>query len=181
MPEGRQRRANAAVTTFAESFLAETAAIVAKLDRSAIERLAAALAELRDGGGRLFVLGVGGSASYALHLAADVRNICQIEAYTPVDNVSELTARINDEGWETSFANWLRASRLGESDGLLILSVGGGDREKNVSVNLVKAIELAKQVGARVFGIVGRDGGFTAASRFSPAPGPQGHQVGIGE
>ena len=120
------------------------------------------LAAVREAGGRLFILGVGGSAGHASHAVNDFRKLCGFEAYAPTDNVSELTARINDEGWDTTFAAWLRASRLGERDGLLVFSVGGGSREKNVSVNLVRALELAQQVGAAVFGIVGRDGGFTA-------------------
>jgi D-sedoheptulose 7-phosphate isomerase len=152
------------VTSFAQRFLLETRAILEKLDGDDVERLAGALADVRDRGGRLFVLGVGGSASYAQHAASDFRKICHFEAYTPTDNVSELTARINDEGWDTSFVNWLQGSRLDRADAILVLSVGGGSREKNVSVNLVKAIELAQRIGAPVFGIVGRDGGFTRAS-----------------
>src|SRR5437660_9798117 len=146
---------------FVTRYLEEVAEIAGRIDREAIGRLLDVLVEVRAAGGRLFILGVGGSAANASHAVNDFRKIAGLEAYTPVDNVSELTARINDEGWDTSFANWLKASRLGKPDGLLILSVGGGDREKNVSVNLVKAIELAKQVGARIYGIVGRDGGFT--------------------
>lgn len=152
------------MSSFSSAFLAETASIVGQLDHEQVERLVEELVSLRERGGRLFALGVGGSATYAQHLAADVRNLCRIEAYTPLDNVSELTARINDEGWETSFAHWLEASNLRAGDALMVLSVGGGDREKNVSANLVRAIELAKQRGARVFGIVGRDGGFTKAA-----------------
>lgn len=147
--------------TFSEAFLAETAGILEKLDRDDIERLAAALAAVREGGGRLFVLGVGGSAAYAQHAASDFRKLCHFEAYTPTDNVSELTARINDEGWDSSFVKWLEGSRLSRNDAILVLSVGGGSREKNVSVNLVRAIELAQRVGAHILGIVGSDGGFT--------------------
>lgn len=152
---------SASLTSFSESFLAETAAILEAIDHDDVERLATTLADVRDNGGRLFVLGVGGSAAYADHAVSDFRKIADFEAYAPTDNVAELTARINDDGWETSFVNWLRGSRLNRRDGLLILSVGGGSREQKVSVNLVLAIELAQQVGARVFGIVGRDGGFT--------------------
>jgi D-sedoheptulose 7-phosphate isomerase len=110
----------------------------------------------------LFVLGVGGSAGHASHAVNDFRKLCGFEAYAPTDNVSELTARVNDDGWESCFANWLRGSRLRRGDGLLVFSVGGGDRERNISANLVRAVELAGAVGARVFGLVGRDGGFTA-------------------
>ena len=116
---------------------------------------------MRDGGGRLFILGVGGSAGHAGHAVNDFRKICGFEAYAPTDNVSELTARVNDEGWDTCFSEWLKGSRLREGDGVLVFSVGGGNREKNVSVNLVRSLELAREVGAKVFGIVGRDGGFT--------------------
>lgn len=124
--------------------------------------MAQALAELRERGGRLFLLGVGGSAGNCSHAVNDFRKLCDIEAYTPTDNVSELTARTNDEGWDTVFTGWLEVSRLGDRDALLIMSVGGGDAERNISVNLVRAIDLAKQRGARIFGIVGRDSGYTA-------------------
>ena len=150
------------MTTFARTFLDETVDILEKLDQDEVERLATGLASVRSGGGRLFVLGVGGSAGHASHAVNDFRKLCGFEAYTPTDNVSELTARINDEGWDTSFSEWLRGSRLGPSDGILVFSVGGGNRESNVSVNLVRALELAQEVGARIFGVVGRDGGFTA-------------------
>ncbi len=148
--------------TFTRTFLDETVSIVERLDHDEIERLAEGLAAIRDAGGRLFILGVGGSAGHAGHAVNDFRKICQFEAYAPTDNVSELTARVNDEGWDTSFSEWLKGSRLGPDDAVLVFSVGGGDREKNVSVNLVRAVELAVEVGARVFGVVGRDGGFTA-------------------
>lgn len=147
---------------FSTGFLAETQAILAQLDAAAIERLATTLAGVRDGGGRLFILGVGGSAGHAGHAVNDFRKLCGFEAYAPTDNVSELTARTNDEGWETTFSAFLRGSRIRAEDGLLIFSVGGGDREKNISANIVAAIEVAKQVGARVTGIVGRQGGYTA-------------------
>jgi D-sedoheptulose 7-phosphate isomerase len=149
------------VSDFADTYLSEAAEILSRLDRRDIEDLAQELAAVRDGGGRLFLLGVGGSASHASHAANDFRKLCGLESYAPTDNVSELTARINDDGWETSYAEWLRGSRLGPSDAVLIFSVGGGDVEQNVSANLVRAIELAREVGARVFGIVGRDGGYT--------------------
>lgn len=147
--------------SFTQRYLEESVALIRKLDTLAIEALAEGLAEVRDGGGRLFILGVGGSAGHAGHAVNDFRKICDFEAYAPTDNVSELTARVNDEGWDTSFSEWLKVSRLRKGDALLIFSVGGGNREKNVSVNLVKSLELAKEVGARTFGIVGRDGGYT--------------------
>ena len=146
--------------SFIDSFLEETIKIASSIDREAIEQTAVGLASVREGG-RLFILGVGGSAGHASHAVNDFRKICGFEAYCPTDNVSELTARVNDEGWDTSFIEWLRGSRLRKGDALLVFSVGGGNREKNVSVNLVRALELAKEVGAKVFGIVGRDGGYT--------------------
>jgi D-sedoheptulose 7-phosphate isomerase len=149
------------MSDFARRFIDETVRILQRIDLEAVERLAQGLAAVRESG-RLFILGIGGSAGHASHAVNDFRKLCAFEAYAPTDNVSELTARINDEGWEGSLAAWLQASRLRAGDGLLIFSVGGGSREKNISVNLVRAIELAKQVGAKVFGIVGRDGGFTA-------------------
>lgn len=147
---------------FIENHLAETVEIARRLDRDAIGRVAALLAGVRAGGGRLFLLGVGGSAANASHAVNDFRKLCGIEAYAPTDNVSELTARINDDGWAGVFVGWLQASRLRDGDGLLIFSVGGGDAERNVSPNLVEAIRHAKGVGAKVAGIVGRDGGYTA-------------------
>ncbi len=148
--------------TFTDQYLAETVEIVEALDRSRVEKIAAALAQVRDRGGRLFILGVGGSAGHASHAVNDFRKICGIEAYTPVDNVSELTARINDDGWDTAFSGWLEGSRLDADDAILVFSVGGGSAERGVSVNLIKAIEHAKQAGAAVLGIVGRDGGYAA-------------------
>ena len=147
------------MTTFTDQFLGESVDIIKRLDVAAIEALADGLSALRAGGGRLFILGVGGSAGHASHAVNDFRKICGLES--PTDNVSELTARTNDEGWDTTFSEWLKISKLGKADGLLIFSVGGGNREKNVSVNLVRSIELAKERGAKVFGIVGRDGGTT--------------------
>jgi len=146
---------------FSASYLAETKAILEGLDVAALDRIAEGLAEVRASGGRLFILGVGGSAGHASHAVNDFRKICGFEAYTPTDNVSELTARVNDEGWDTTFVNWLQGSRLRAGDGLLVFSVGGGNREKKVSNNLVLALEHGKKVGARIWGIVGRDGGFT--------------------
>lgn len=147
--------------SFSRAFLAETIEVIRQIDADAVDRLAIALGKARDGGGRLFILGVGGSAGHASHAVNDFRKICAFEAYTPTDNVSELTARVNDEGWDTSFAEWLKISRLTAADAILVFSVGGGSVEKNVSVNLVRAIDHAKEKGARVFGIVGKDGGYT--------------------
>lgn len=152
------------MTTFTSNFLDETVSIVRQLDGDAIERLATGLGAVRNSGGRLFILGVGGSAGHAGHAVNDFRKICHLESYAPTDNVAELTARVNDDGWETSFSEWLKGSRIGAGDAVLVFSVGGGNREANVSVNLVRAIEVAVDVGAKVFGIVGRDGGFTAKS-----------------
>jgi D-sedoheptulose 7-phosphate isomerase len=148
--------------SFADTYLAETIRILESLDRVALERMATALASTRDSGGRLFVLGVGGSAAHASHAVNDFRKLCEFEAYAPTDNVSELSARINDDGWESVFAAWLAGSRLRREDAVLVLSVGGGDADRNISANLVRALEHAQDAGARIFGIVGRDGGFTA-------------------
>jgi len=147
---------------FTQSYLEETQKVVAQLDAAAIDKAVDALAAIRERGGRLFILGVGGSAANASHAVNDFRKIGGFEAYAPTDNVSELTARTNDEGWATVFSEWLKGSRIGAKDGLLIFSVGGGNLEKNVSPNLVSAIQVAKQAGASVVGIVGRDGGYTA-------------------
>ncbi|MEI7893413.1 MAG: SIS domain-containing protein [Myxococcales bacterium] len=149
------------MANFSELFLEETVRAIGAIDTAAIEAMAEGLGAVRDGGGRLFLLGVGGSAGHASHAVNDFRKICAFEAYTPTDNVSELTARVNDEGWDTCFSEWLKVSRLGGRDAVLVFSVGGGNRLKNVSVNLVKSLELAREVGAKVFGIVGRDGGYT--------------------
>ena len=148
--------------TFAARFLAEATQIIAALDVAVIERAAQLLAAIRARGGRLFILGVGGSAGNASHAVNDFRKIVDLEAYAPTDNVSELTARTNDDGWASTFVNWLKVSRLNAKDGVLVLSVGGGDLAKNVSPNLVAALQHAKQVQATIIGIVGKDGGFTA-------------------
>ena len=148
--------------SFASGFLAEAAEIATRLDAEAIERLAALLAETRTDGGRLFILGVGGSAGNASHAASDFRKLAGIEAYAPTDNVTELTARTNDEGWATIFEGWLRRSRIRSNDLLLIFSVTGGDLERNVSPNLVRAIQCAREAGAKVAGVVGRPDGYTA-------------------
>lgn len=147
---------------YIEKHLTEAKQIVDRLDRGQILKMIDLLAAVRDAGGRLFILGVGGSAGNASHAVNDFRKICGFEAYAPTDNVSELTARINDDGWDSAYANWLKGSRISGKDALLIFSVGGGNLEKQVSVNLVKALRLGKEAGAKVFGIVGRDGGYTA-------------------
>lgn len=147
---------------YTEQHLKETAEIVAKLDVAAIERLAETLARVRAREGRLFFLGVGGSAANCSHAVNDFRKLAGFEAYAATDNVSELTARTNDEGWETTFAAWLKGSRLTAKDAVFVMSVGGGSVERNVSPNLVRALEFARSVGAAIVGIVGRDGGFTA-------------------
>jgi D-sedoheptulose 7-phosphate isomerase len=149
------------MASFTQTYLDESIDLIRKLDVSMIEALADGLATVRSRQGRLFILGVGGSAGHAGHAVNDFRKICGFEAYAPTDNVSELTARVNDEGWDTCFSEWLKGSRLRAGDGVLVFSVGGGNREKNVSVNLVKSLELAREVKAKVFGIVGRDGGYT--------------------
>jgi D-sedoheptulose 7-phosphate isomerase len=144
-----------------DTYYDQVAEIARTIDRAAIERLVDALAALRERGGRLFFLGVGGSAANCSHAVNDFRKLCGIEAYTPVDNVSELTARTNDEGWETVFAAWLRTSRASDKDAVFVFSVGGGDAERNVSANIVRGLEEAKARGLKVFGVVGRDGGYT--------------------
>jgi len=147
---------------FTEKFLMEAAEITRQLDRGKLDRMVHLLADTRTRGGRLFILGVGGSAANASHAVNDFRKIVGIESYAPTDNVSELTARTNDEGWEGVFSSWLSGSRLSSKDAVLVLSVGGGDRENHVSPNLVAALDFAKQIGATTLGIVGRNGGYTA-------------------
>lgn len=148
--------------SFSTDYLAEATKIISQLDAAAIEKAVQKLADVRARGGRLFLLGVGGSAANASHAVNDFRKIGGFEAYAPTDNVSELTARVNDESWESVFVNWLKGSRLTKNDGIVVLSVGGGDLERNVSPNLVRAVQFAKEIGATVVGIVGRDGGYTA-------------------
>ena len=148
--------------SYSAQHLKETAEIVAKINPADCDKCVAELRAVREHGGRLFMLGVGGSAANASHAVNDFRKIAGIETYAPTDNVSELTARTNDEGWASVFVEWLRTSKLNSKDCLFILSVGGGNVEKNVSPNLVAALQLAKQVGAHVIGIVGKDGGYTA-------------------
>jgi len=148
--------------SYSKQHLEESIEITRAIDPEIIEKIVDLLADVKSTGGRLFVLGVGGSAANAGHAVNDFRKLAGIETYAPTDNVAELTARTNDEGWQTVFSGWLKVSKLNSKDCLFILSVGGGDKEKNVSPNLIEAIELAKEVGARVTGIVGRDGGYTA-------------------
>jgi len=149
---------------YTQTFIQEASQILAKLDTAKIDRIVENLVDLRMKNGRLFILGVGGSAGNASHAVNDFRKIVGIEAYAPTDNVSELTARINDDGWESVFANWLAGSHLTQNDAVLIFSVGGGNAEKNISANLVGALKYARETGSRIFGVVGRDGGFTAKS-----------------
>jgi len=150
------------INPYVDMYVKEVGQIAEALDRHEIDKMVSILASLRESRGRLFILGVGGGAGNATHAVNDFRKIVGIEAYSPTDNVSELTARVNDDGWDTSFAAWLEVSRLRAEDVLLVLSVGGGNREKQISMNIVRALELARRVGARVLGIVGRDGGYTA-------------------
>jgi D-sedoheptulose 7-phosphate isomerase len=147
--------------SFAKAFLEESIEILQQIDVTEADRLAVELAATRERGGRLFILGVGGSAGHAGHAVNDFRKICGFEAYAPTDNVSELTARINDEGWDGCFAAWLEGSRINSSDAVLVLSVGGGSRSRNLSMNIVRALDAARAAGASIFGIVGRDGGYT--------------------
>ena len=150
------------MTSFTEQYLAEVGAIADELDSNVIDAMAEELARVRAADGRLFILGVGGGAGNATHAVNDFRKLCDLESYAPTDNVSELSARINDEGWETAYSAWLRGSRLHAEDAVLVFSVGGGSREHGISLSLVEAVELAKKVGATVLGIVGKEDGATA-------------------
>lgn len=147
---------------YIKEYLSETEKILSQLDTHIIDEMVKELVQLRDRGGRLFILGSGGGAGHASHAVNDFRKIAGIEAYSPTDNVSELTARVNDDGWESSYVNWLKVSRLNSRDMLLIFSVGGGNREHQISMNLVRCLELAQEVGTSICGVVGRDGGYTA-------------------
>jgi D-sedoheptulose 7-phosphate isomerase len=147
--------------SFSQIFIDESVSILRRIEPLDVERLANGLSDVRMRGGRLFILGVGGSAGHASHAVNDFRKICGIETYSPTDNVSELTARINDEGWDTCFSEWLRVCRISAADGVLVFSVGGGSRTGNISMNIVRALETARATGASIYGIVGRDGGFT--------------------
>jgi D-sedoheptulose 7-phosphate isomerase len=148
--------------SYAKQFLAEAGQVIKQLDAEAVDHLAEELVAVRERGGRLFALGVGGGAGHASHAVADFRKLCSIEAYAPTDNVSELSARVNDDGWDSTFSEWLKVSRLGPADMLFVFSVGGGNVEHDISPNLVRALDLARTVGATVAGVVGRDGGYTA-------------------
>lgn len=148
--------------SYTEQYLSEASSIINQLDVAAIEALARLLADLRERGGRLFLLGSGGGAGHASHAVCDFRKIAGIEAYTPTDNVSELTARVNDDGWESSYVNWLKVSRLSKNDMIFIFSVGGGDLERHISANLVRALQHGQKVGCTIGGVVGRNGGYTA-------------------
>jgi D-sedoheptulose 7-phosphate isomerase len=150
------------INHYTARYLREAAEIAARIDQAAVDRIVEILSVVRDQGGRLFFVGVGGGAGHAGHAVNDFRKIAGIESYTPTDNVSELTARINDDGWESSFARWLEGSRLRAGDVVFVFSVGGGDLEKNISANIIQALQLAQCVGARIVGVVGRDGGYTA-------------------
>jgi len=150
-------------TSFARQYLNEARQIIDQMDTGPIDRMAQLLADLRSNGGRLFIIGVGGGAGHASHAVNDFRKLAGIETYTPSDNVSELTARTNDEGWDTTYAAWLKVSRLSARDMVLVFSVGGGDLKRNISANIVRAVQHAKEVGAKVVGVVGRDGGYTAS------------------
>ena len=152
----------ASVSSPSSNYLAEVTRVAAAVDPEQLEAMATGLAHVRDGGGRLFIVGVGGGAGHASHAVNDFRKICHFEAYTPTDNVSELTARINDDSWETTFDAWLATSRLSERDALLVFSVGGGSREYGISMNIVHAVEHAHRVGAKIYGIVGKSDGTTA-------------------
>jgi len=163
--------------SYTQQHLAEAGRILSLIDAESVEKIVTVLASVRENGGRVFFLGVGGSAANCSHAVNDFRKIAGFEAYTPVDNVSELTARTNDEGWDGVFAEWLKGSRLRETDAVFVMSVGGGDLQAGISGNVVRALEYAKQIGARVVGIVGRDGGYTArvadACAIVPTVNPQ--------
>ncbi|HEY2042850.1 MAG TPA: SIS domain-containing protein [Jatrophihabitans sp.] len=144
------------------TYLDEVVRVASSIDPIQLEQMAAGLARVREGGGRLFIIGVGGGAGHASHAVNDFRKICHLESYTPTDNVSELTARVNDDGWDTTFEAWLATSRIGDRDAMLVFSVGGGSREHSISMNIVLAVEHANRVGAKIYGIVGKPDGVTA-------------------
>jgi D-sedoheptulose 7-phosphate isomerase len=148
--------------SYSDEYLSETTKIIQQLDVSSIEKMVRLLVQMREKGGRLFILGVGGGAGHATHAIGDFRKIAGMEAYTPSDNVAELTARVNDEGWDTTYVAWLKGSRLRREDIIFVFSVGGGDLERNISANLVRSLEYAQEIGAKVIGVVGRNGGYTA-------------------
>jgi len=158
----RYSRSGLSTSDYTANYLADIAKISSAIDPAKIDRIVGLFRQVRENGGRVFLIGVGGGAAYASHAVNDFRKLADIEAYTPSDNVAELTARINDDGWDTAYANWLSGSRLNARDAVFVFSVGGGDAERNISPNIVLCLQLAKQVGARIAGIVGRDGGYTA-------------------
>jgi D-sedoheptulose 7-phosphate isomerase len=162
LTQSRNMRLGESMGNYTSRYLSEVATIASQIDQTQIEKMIDILLETRVAGGRLFFIGVGGGAGNATHAVNDFRKIANIESYTPSDNVSELTARVNDDGWDSSFAGWLSGSRLRRGDTLFVFSVGGGNREKNISTNIVRALELAQEVGAKIIGVVGRDGGYTA-------------------
>jgi len=147
--------------SFSNDFLNESTQIIKQIDCAAIEKVVDVLVQIRSDGGRLFVIGSGGGSGHASHAVCDFRKLCGFEAYAPYDNISELTARVNDEGWDVSLVNWLKGSRINSHDGVLVFSVGGGNFEKNISPNIVRALEYAQQVNSKITGIVGKDGGYT--------------------
>jgi D-sedoheptulose 7-phosphate isomerase len=146
---------------YSEEFLSECRSVIDKIDTGEIEKTAGIISKVRENGGRLFIIGSGGGAGHASHAVCDFRKLCNIEAYAPYDNISELTARVNDEGWDTTILNWLKVSRFKSRDAVLVFSVGGGNEEKNISSNLVQVIKYAKKIGSKIVGIVGKDGGYT--------------------
>ncbi|MDR3609427.1 MAG: SIS domain-containing protein [Ignavibacteriaceae bacterium] len=146
---------------FSEKYLSESLAIIRGINTDDIESIAGIIASVRSNNGRLFIIGSGGGAGHASHAVCDFRKLCNIEAYAPYDNISELTARVNDEGWDVTILNWLKVSKFNKNDGIFVFSVGGGSQEKSISMNLVKVVNYAKEIGAKVVGVVGRDGGFT--------------------
>ncbi len=148
--------------SFTDEYISDSKKILDMLDKEQIEKMVSLINLVRSDGGRIFFLGVGGGAGHASHAVNDFRKICGIESYAPTDNVSELTARVNDDGWDTAYVNWLKGSKLNKNDMVFVFSVGGGNLEKNISANIVRSLELAKEVGAKICGIVGRDGGYTA-------------------
>lgn len=150
--------------TFSNEFLEQSAAIANQIDCQVLEKIAKEISIIRDRGGRIFFIGSGGGAGHASHAVCDFRKLANIECYSPSDNVSELTARVNDDGWDTAYVNWLRVSKFNSNDGVFVFSVGGGSKDKNISVNLVNCISLAVDIGASIMGVVGRDGGFTRES-----------------
>ena len=161
--------------TFVEDFLACSKAVIEKIDHDQIDQVVEIIKNVRDGGGRLFIVGSGGGAGHSSHAVCDFRKLCGVEAYAPYDNVSELTARVNDEGWDTTLSNWLKTSRLSDRDCLFVFSVGGGSESKKVSMNLVNAMKLAQDVNAKIVGVVGKDGGYAAknADAFVLIPNPK--------